>query len=648
MRRTPIVWRAGVVSDANSGGGLTYTWWSTEEFLFSCLSAASSIGLNPRILWPLHHSPVLSRLISQTCHSPARPAGPLFAFTVMVLLSGCWGKDLGSSGSSSGSGDIPDASFAAYGSVYRNAHYLEDGTTLLDSVPVEQVHLPITLSGAITQPAQLSFVLSGDAVRGEHYELSLGSESPLQLAEGIIAAAIDVTLDPLSRAGSVWFREKLCSLTLTGGSNVSVEEPDEFRLFIRSVAPVPRIEFQSSAGGGNSNGNPNSLLIVQSEVSGETTAVHYTLSGSAQEGVDYTIAAGSESGVLSIPAGMTSVALDFNVVPSADGSGKAIIVALDHELMDRSDENLWTHTHNWSLVTDDPFYASDPSDHTAWGGGLSSTAPAGTVGLDIITQQAFAPKMAPDGHVLQGLVQSQYMEGGNWYVRRGQENQLYCGGPVGLMPLSTFTCMSVYVETFLPPDDWRDSQFVKMNVRNRTKDINHTVIFRRGASAAEVQLDWQGDSSWGEPIQTPTGFWGLWRHRELQGAVWDRDFGVRTETVNGQVLTRLWHSHVATGEKTFRDASGNQVTEDVGVDLTEPIIRFTYFSDSDGSEILSGGDVANRGKGLLAYWPMLQVSDTPTVGAPGIFWEKRSRFWEPRGNACLDPAAVIVSTFTIQ
>ena len=606
------------------------------------------IGLNSRILGPLHNSPVLSRFTSKSRKSPARPAGPLVVLAVVALLSGCWGKAVGSSGGSSGSGDVPDASFAAYGSVYRNAHYMEDGTTLLDPVPVNEVHLPINLSGVLAQSAQLSFALGGDAVRGEHYELSSGSESPLQLAEGMTAAAIDVTLDPLGRVGSVWFREKLCRLTLTGGADVGVEEPSEFRLFIRSTAPVPRIEFQSGASNGNSSGNSHALPIVQSDVSGETTVIHYTLSGSAQEGVDYTIAAGCESGVLSIAAGMVSVPLEFNIAPTADGSGKTIIVTLDHEVMDRSDENIWTHTHNWDLATDDPLYSSDPSDHTAWGGGLSSSAPAGTVGLDVIGQSASVPKASPDGHVLQGLVQSQFMEGGNWYVRKSQENQLFCGGPVNFWPLSTFARMSVYVETFLPPDDWRDSQFMKMNVRNRTKDINHTVVFRRGATAAEVQLDWQGDSSWGEPIQTPTGFWGLWRHCELQSSIWNRDFGVCTETVDGQVLTRLWHSHLATGEKVFDDDSGNPVTEDLGVDLTEPIIRFTYFSESDGSETLTGGDVANRGKGLLAYWPMLEVADTVAVGPPGVFWEKRGRFWEPRGNACLDPSAVIASTFTIQ
>jgi len=565
----------------------------------------------------------------------------------MVLLSGCWGKDVGSDGSSSGSGDVPGASFDAYGSVYRNAHYLEDGTTLLDPVPVAEVNLPITLSGVMAQSAQLSFALGGDAVRGVHYELSSGSDSPLQLSEGMVGTAIDVTLDPLGSAGTVWFREKLCSLTLTGGTDVSVEEPDEFRLFIRSTAPVPRIEFQSAVASGNS-GSINSLLIDQSEVSAEATVVYYTLSGSADEGSDYIIAAGSESGVLSIPAGMTSVPLDINIDPSADGSGKTIIVTLDHELMDRSEENLWTHTHNWDLETGDPFYASDPSDHTAWGGGLMDSAPAGTAGLDIIAQQALAPKTAPDGHVLQGLVQSDFMEGGNWYVRKSQENQFYCGGPVNLQPLSSFTRMSVYVETFLPADGDRDSRFVKMNVRNRTKDINHVVIFQRGATASDVRLDWMGDDSWGTPIQTPTGFWGLWRHRELQGEVWDRDFGVRAETVDGEILTRIWHSHVATGIKVFDDASGNPVTEDLGSDLTEPIIRFTYFSDSDTSGYDTGFDVGNRGKGLLAYWPMLEISDAITPGAPGRFWEKRNRFWEPRGNACMDPAAVIASTFTIQ
>jgi hypothetical protein len=535
--------------------------------------------------------------------------------------------------------------------VYRNAHYLEDGTTLLNPVPVTEVNLPIDLTGTIVTDAQLSFSLGGDAVRGVHYEIPSASESPLQLEEGDVAAAIDVTLDPLGQAGSVWFKEKLCSLTLTGGSNVGVDEPSEFRLFIRSTAPVPRIEFLSAVAGGNSKGNPNSLLIIQSEVSGEATVVYYTIdlvNGTAVEGVDYTIAAGSESGVLSIPAGMMSVPLDINIDPSADGSLRTIVLALDHEAMDRSEENLWTHTHNWDLETGDPFYASDPSDHTAWGGGLSSLAPSGTIGLDIIAQQALAPKTAPDGHVLQGLVQSQFIEGGNWYVRKSSENQVHCGGPVHLRFLAPFTRISIYVETFLPPDDWRDSQFVKMNVRNRSKDINHVVIFRRGATMADVQDDWKGDSSWGTPVETGTGWWGLWGQRELQRDGWGLDFGVQEETVDGQKLTRIWHSHAATGTKVFDDSSGNPVTEDVGSDLSEPIIRLTYFSDRDNSGILTGGDVANRGKGLLAYWPMLENSDDLTARPPAPFWEKRRRFWEPRGNACLDPSTVISSTFTIQ
>ena len=567
----------------------------------------------------------------------------------MALLSGCWGSSgAGSSGSDSGSGDVPGASFAAYGSVYRNAHYLEDGTTLLDPVPVAEVNLPITLSGVMAQSAQLSFALGGDAIRGVHYELSPGSDSPLQLSEGMVGTAIDVTLDPLGSAGTVWFREKLCSLTLTGGTDVSVEEPDEFRLFIRSTAPVPRIEFESAESSGPLG--TNSLLIEQSEVSAEATVVYYTIdldNSTAVEGVDYTIAAGSESGVLSIPAGMVSVPLDIIINEDAS-EGATIIVTLDHELMDRSNENLWTHTHNWDLETGDPFYASDPSDHTAWGGGLMDSAPAGTVGLDIIAQQALEPKTAPDGHVLQGLVQSMYMEGGNWYVRKGQENEFYCGGPVNLQPLAPFTRMSVYVETFLPPDDWRDSKFVKMNVRNRTKDINHVVVFQRGATEAAVLEDWNGESSWGDPVETETGWWGLWSHRELQGETWGVDFGVQEEdTVDGQKLTRIWHSHVATGTKEYDDASGNPVHEEVGLDLTEPIIRFTYFSDWDGSDAF-GGDVDNRGKGLLAYWPMLETSDDLTARPPGRFWEKRNRFWEPRGNACMDPSAVIVSTFTIR
>ena len=536
---------------------------------------------------------------------------------------------------------------APFAKTYRNVHYKEDGTTLFDPIPVSAVVLPVQFGSPTTSPGQLSYALGGDAVEGVHFEVGSGSDSPLEVPTGATAASISVDLDPLDQKGTLWFKEKLCSVSLTGGTSVDVDPSAEFRLWIRSTAPVPQVAFQTATGTGNSNSNANDIIISQSTVSGEETRIFYTLAGDAVAGVDYTIAPGCESGTLSIPAGQTSTVLSLNVLPSADGSGKQVTLALDHEASDRSDENMWVNTHAWSLDESDLNYAGDPSAHSTGAGELSSLAPSGTLGLDVISQAASVPKTAPDGHVLEGAVQSQYMEQDCWYLRPSFENQYFCAGPVTLHPLPAYTRVSVYVETFLPPDDWRNSIFVNMIIRNRMQDIDHKVVFRRGDTAEEVSADWAGNTAWGTPVSTPTGYWGLWNTANLEGNSWDVDFGVVEDVVDGQNLTRLWLNHFANETTTFTSGSGNPVTENLGSDLTTAIFRFTHFSDQDGSSNLTGGDVGNRGKGLLAYWPKLEMSATTLSGPPLRFWEKRGRFWEPRGNACIDLSAQNDHTFTI-
>ncbi len=74
------------------------------------------------------------------------------------------------------------------------------------------------------------------------------------------------------------------------------------------------------------------------------------------------------------------------------------------------------------------------------------------------------------------------------------------------------------------------------------------------------------------------------------------------------------------------------------------IFRFTYFSAS--TEKYWTFDP--KGKGLLAYWPKLEMSDTPFLtDKPLRFWEKRGGFWEPRGSACIRTGATNTHTFTI-
>ncbi len=575
--------------------------------------------------------------------------GPLvLALGTLVILSGCVGGD-GKGSTNAGASSDPGASFAPYGGEYRTAHFREDGSTTLGGNASTSLTLPVQFTAPTRAAGQLSYTLGGDAIEGLHYAIDAGSESPLNTTKSAMGSSVGLTIDPQGLAGTRWFKEKLCRLTLTGGSNVRLQGPTDFRLHIRSTAPVPTLAFSVAADTGNSGGNPNTLQVLQSALSEEPTTVYYNLAGTAVEGVDYSIAPGSESGALTIPAGALSVDLDMTINASADGSGRTILLSLDHEEQDGTNENHWTHSGGWDLDGSQPYYAGDPSTTDAGGGQLSSQAPAGTVGLDVVAQQAPSPKLGPDGTPLEGVVQSQYMQEAGFALVKNADGQLLCGGPVTLNTLSAYTRMSVYVETFLAPELWRNSTFVKLNLLNRTKTINHRVIFRRGDSADEVRYDWRGSDSWGVPVSTPTGFWGLWRVRDIEGEYWGRDFGVRTEVVNGQTLTRLWHTHFADGQTFFHNNSGLLTTETLGSDLIQPVLRLTHFSTTDGSSMITGGDLANRGKGLLAFWPLLELSDTALSRFPGRYWEKPSGFWEPRGNACMNSAADIVSsTFTIQ
>ncbi len=525
---------------------------------------------------------------------------------------------------------------------YLKVHYAEDGTRLDDATADPTIVLTVNFANPVEVSGGMEYTLGGTAVQGTHYTIPTPSVSPIAVAEGQNFATITIQL---LDAGD-WFKERSIIVSLAVGSAVVPgQENTEFRLYVRPVDSPPSVEFDSASSSGGAG--VHNIGVTLTPASGEQTSLYYALSGTATEGDDYTV---PTSGTVTIPAGSTTVNVLVTVLGAAS-PGETIILTLQHEADDQSDENLWTTTHEWELETADPLYPAEPSNHFSLGGAFVSGTPQDVVdalkGVDIIAQGATSPKQAPDGHELQGIVLSQWAAN-NWYIRESLENASFCSGPNALQPLTKYTRSSVYVETFLPPDDFRDWEFVRLTLRVRTLDLNHAVMFRRNHTGQ----DWQGNTV--PTVSTPTGTWGVWRldspnpiYADIPTG-WGVHYGVAVEVVGSQILTRLWFTHEATTDQEYTNAKGDTVVEVIGSDLMNALNRFTYFNTLDGSEAIVGGVANARGKGLLAYWPMLERSASSLTGQPGLFWEKRGNWWEPRGNATIPASGgTTVHTLTV-
>lgn len=510
---------------------------------------------------------------------------------------------------------------------YFTVHYSEDGTTLLDQTPDPVVRLPLVFAKPAHVAGTIEYEISGDAVEGVNYTVL--TPSPLPVEPGQAGSVIEVEL---LDAGA-WFRERMVRLLLTGGKHVRIGEHDEFRLLVRPTEDPPSVQWTAT----EASGGPGVYrLTAELETpSADVTTLYYDLRGSAEHGVDYEI---DPPGTITIPPGATTGTVQLVIRRNAT-SRALVILVLEHERDDGSDRNLWTHTHDWSLEVDELRFPGFPSSHIPGGGTFLTGAPQHIKqqrrGVDIVPQTTREPKTAWDGHVLQGLVQSQWITSG-FYIRESFEDQIHAAGPPRLTPLQPYSRVSVYVETFGPPEEAKNSRFVRVTLRNRVLDLNHAVMFDRESTG----VDWQGNPV--PVVEAPTGSWSVWRTSELHA---DDELGVVVERIDGRDYTRLYYMHHADNETVYTNAKGDPVVETVGQDRLNAILRFTYFSEVDGSSQATGGAAGNRGKGLLAFHPRCERSSSPLQGPPPKFWERRNFWWEPRGNATI-PAAGGQNLFT--
>jgi hypothetical protein len=108
--------------------------------------------------------------------------------------------------------------------------------------------------------------------------------------------------------------------------------------------------------------------------------------------------------------------------------------------------------------------------------------------------------------------------------------------------------------------------------------------------------------------------------------------------------------------KTYQNPNGDTV-EKVGVDGMNPLFRTCYHAPNDSTwdssdtiieAFFGGSSTVNQlmrdGRGAMIFDPVLR-RQTAQIKAPGAFWEKKGKWWRPRGLAV--EGATTAHTFTI-
>lgn len=485
-----------------------------------------------------------------------------------------------------------------------------------------RVDLTLAVEGVVPPGGvDVHYTVSGTAVEGVHYQRVVGSSSPVHFAAGDVRKTVSVRI----LAGVEYFDERSIVLQLPPSASY-VAEPgaDEVRLHVRSLIDPPRIEFQKpKSRGGYGDNFVTVRLKPGSPETREVISLYWRQTNAGEPdaavlGVDYAWFPGGEPGSRRIDAaeGQKLATIPFQVLPTAT-DGRVLEIALDHELSDRSDENLVTFTHDMRMELTEGLDEVWPGDRTD-----NITGPGSVLQKDKplpISSFVDEGKLHPEtGEPLQGLLLNPGAVGPG-YHRKSFENQVHCGGPLQLLPLAEYTRWSWYVD--LPSAQspvTGYSRFVRLSIRDRAADENHAVVFDRESPDGGLL---------GSVVSTATGDWGVfttkfWNHSS--------EFGVEEE--NGR--TRIWvlyHAEDPThvGHPTSR-------------------IMFPLWFGPDGTSQLVGGVNQNAGKGLLFSDPYLEMSASPLSGAPGRFWEKRGNYWQPRGRATITPGGRNVHAFTIE
>ena len=180
--------------------------------------------------------------------------------------------------------------------------------------------ITVTRTGGTTTALTVSYTLGGTATSGSDY--SAAPASSLTIPIGATSATITVT--PID--DSLVESAETVIATLTTGTSYTVGTPSSATVTIADDEPVtpvePVVTIAATDAAAAEPADPGVFSITRT---GSTTAsldVFYTVTGTATNGTDYTVLAGS----ITIPAGQSSAAVVVGPIDDTDVEGPETVI----------------------------------------------------------------------------------------------------------------------------------------------------------------------------------------------------------------------------------------------------------------------------------------------------------------------------------
>ncbi|MBU0664932.1 MAG: hypothetical protein KJ990_10360 [Proteobacteria bacterium] len=201
----------------------------------------------------------------------------------------------------------------------------------------------VTLTNISSTPTVVSYTTSGTASPGSDYTILAGN---VTVPAGLTTATIDVTVigDSVVEASETL----IVTLTGTDDAAITVGAPSAATVTITDNDTATVSIATTDASGSEAGPDHGQFTVTQTATSSTATTVHYTVTGTATPGTDYTALSGS----VTIPAGSTTAPINVTVINDAIvEASETVIVTIDAITSGDADISLAVAPNNTATVT---------------------------------------------------------------------------------------------------------------------------------------------------------------------------------------------------------------------------------------------------------------------------------------------------------
>jgi hypothetical protein len=200
----------------------------------------------------------------------------------------------------------------------RTVKFTSSGQTVTEGAV--NVTVQAVLSSDFDQTVSVPFTLSGSATSGADYNLLSPTSQVLVFDPHQLTKTITLQILP----DSLYEGVETIVITMGDPTNAAKVTPYIHTITINDDDPAPVVKFTSASQSGN-EGTKMSVVAQLSVPSGLDVTVPYVLSGTAKQGLDYTITPNP----LVIPAGSTSATIDIQTLTDGmDEENETVVITM--------------------------------------------------------------------------------------------------------------------------------------------------------------------------------------------------------------------------------------------------------------------------------------------------------------------------------